>query len=183
MKGWRWWRIGKRLRQIKLLVLDVDGVLTDGGLWFDASGQLTKRFDVRDGLGIRLLQQSGVEIAFLSGGQGGATEVRAHQLGIKHCLVGIKDKPEALLQLQQQLGIDSSETAFVGDDLNDLAVRPVVGLLIAPADACAPVRLGAHAVLRKRGGHGAIRELAETILQARGRWQTLKRDGWRDRND
>jgi 3-deoxy-D-manno-octulosonate 8-phosphate phosphatase (KDO 8-P phosphatase) len=97
--------------------------------------------------------------------------------------VGIKDKPEALLQLQQQLGIDSSETAFVGDDLNDLAVRPVVGLLIAPADACAPVRLGAHAVLRKRGGHGAIRELAETILQARGRWQNLKRNGWRDRND
>ena len=183
MKGWRWWRIGKRLRQIKLLVLDVDGVLTDGGLWFDASGQLTKRFDVRDGLGIRLLQQAGVEIAFLSGGQGGATEVRAHQLGIEHCLVGIKDKPEALLQLQQQLGIDSSETAFVGDDLNDLAVRPVVGLLIAPADACAPVRLGAHAVLRKRGGHGAIRELAETILQGRGRWQNLKRDGWRDRND
>ena len=183
MRGWRWWRIGKRLRKIKLLVLDVDGVLTDGGLWFDASGQLTKRFDVRDGLGIRLLQQAGVEIAFLSGGQGGATEVRAHQLGIEHCLVGIKDKPEALLKLQQQLGIDSSETAFVGDDLNDLAVRPVVGLLIAPADACAPVRLGAHAVLRKRGGHGAIRELAETILQARGRWQNLKRNGWRDRND
>ena len=183
MRGWRWWRIGKRLRQIKLLVLDVDGVLTDGGLWFDASGQLTKRFDVRDGLGIRLLQQAGVEIAFLSGGQGGATEVRARQLGIQHCLVGIKDKPEALLQLQQQLGIDSAETAFVGDDLNDLAVRPVVGLLIAPADACAPVRQGAHAVLRKRGGHGAIRELAETILQTHRRWQILKRDGWRDRND
>ena len=183
MRRWRWWRIGKRLREIKLLVLDVDGVLTDGGLWFDASGQLIKRFDVRDGLGIRLLQQAGVEIAFLSGGQGGATEVRARQLGIQHCLVGIKDKPEALLKLQQQLGIDIAETAFVGDDLNDLAVRPVVELLIAPADACTPVRQGAHAVLRKQGGHGAIRELAETILQARGRWQTLKRDGWRDRND
>jgi 3-deoxy-D-manno-octulosonate 8-phosphate phosphatase (KDO 8-P phosphatase) len=183
MRRWRWWRIGKQLKQIKLLVLDVDGVLTDGGLWFDANGQLTKRFDVRDGLGIRLLQQAGVEIAFLSGGQGGATEVRARQLGIQHCLVGIKDKPEALLQLQEQLGIDVAETAFVGDDLNDLAVRPVVELLIAPADACKPVRKGAHAVLRKQGGHGAIRELAETILQARGRWQNLKRDGWRDRND
>ena len=183
MKRWRWWRIRKLLRQIKLLVLDVDGVLTDGGLWIDASGQLTKRFDVRDGLGIRLLQQAGVEIAFLSGGQGGATEVRARQLGVQHCLVGIKDKPEALLKLQQQLGIDIAETAFVGDDLNDLAVRPVVGLLIAPADACTPVRQGAHAVLRKQGGHGAIRELAEKILQTRGRWQTLKRNGWRDRND
>ena len=102
-------------------------------------------------------------------GKGGATEVRARQLGIQHCLVGIKDKPEALLQLQEQLGIDIAETAFVGDDLNDLAVRPVVELLIAPADACTPVRKGAHAVLRKQGGHGAIRELAETILQARGR--------------
>ena len=183
MRRWRWWRLGKRLRQIKLLVLDVDGVLTDGGLWFDASGQLIKRFDVRDGLGIRLLQQAGVDIAFLSGGQGGATEVRARQLGIHHCLVGIKDKPETLLQLQQRLGIDIAETAFVGDDLNDLAVRPVVGLLIAPADVCMPVRKGAHAVLRKRGGHGAVRELAETILQARGRWQNLKRDGWRDLND
>ena len=183
MRGWRWWWIRARLRRIKLLVLDVDGVLTDGGLWFDASGQLIKRFDVRDGLGIRLLQQAGVEIAFLSGGQGGATEVRARQLGIQHCLVGIKDKPEALLQLQQQLGIDMAETGFVGDDLNDLAVRPVVGLLMAPADACAPVRQGAHAVLRNKGGHGAIRELAERILQSRGRWQNLKRDGWRDRND
>jgi 3-deoxy-D-manno-octulosonate 8-phosphate phosphatase (KDO 8-P phosphatase) len=183
MRRWLWWRIGKRLRQIKLLVLDVDGVLTDGGLWFDASGQLIKRFDVRDGLGIRLLQQAGVEIAFLSGGQGGATEVRARQLGIQHCLVGIKDKPEALLQLQQRLGVNIADTAFVGDDLNDLAVLPVVELLIAPADACKPVRRGAHAVLRKRGGHGAIRELAETILQARGRWQNLTRDGWRDRND
>ena len=183
MRGWRWWGIGKRLRRIKLLVLDVDGVLTDGGLWFDANGQLIKRFDVRDGLGIRLLQQAGIEIAFLSGWQGGATEVRARQLGIQHCLVGIKDKPEALLQLQQQLGIDMAETGFVGDDLNDLAVRPVVGLLMAPADACAPVRHGAHAVLKNKGGHGAIRELAERILQTRGRWQNLKRDGWRDRND
>ena len=183
MRSWRWWRLGKRLRHIRLLVLDVDGVLTDGGLWFDASGQLLKRFDVRDGLGIRLLQQAGVEIAFLSGGQGGATEVRARQLGIKHCLVGIKDKPEALLQLQHKLGVHIAETGFLGDDLNDLAVRPVVGLLMAPADACAPVRQGADAVLRQRGGHGAVRELAETILQARGRWQNLKRDGWRDRND
>ena len=94
MRRWRWWRLGKRLRQIKLLVLDVDGVLTDGGLWFDANGQLIKRFDVRDGLGIRLLQKAGIEIAFLSGGQGGATEVRAHQLGI--CLLYTSPSPRDL---------------------------------------------------------------------------------------
>ena len=183
MRALHWWFLRRRLRRIQLLVLDVDGVLTDGGLWFDAEGRLSKRFDVRDGLGIRLLQQAGLEIALLSGGQGGATEVRARQLGIDHCLVGIKDKPQALAQLQQQVGVSAEQTAFVGDDLNDLAVRPAVGLLLAPADACAPVRAGGDAVLRRRGGHGAVRELAEHILIARGRWDALRRQGWRDRND
>ena len=183
MNELQWWLLRRQLRSIALLVLDVDGVLTDGGLWFDAEGQLSKRFDVRDGLGIRLLQQAGLHIAFLSGGQGGATEVRARQLGIQHCLVGIKDKPAALTTLQKQLGVSAGQTAFVGDDLNDLAVRPVVGLLFAPADARRPVRHGANAVLRHRGGHGAVRELSERILQVRGRWGRLSRDGWKDRND
>ena len=183
MKALRWWLLRRQLRSIQLLVLDVDGVLTDGGLWFDAEGQLSKRFDVRDGLGIRLLQQTGIYIAFLSGGQGGATEVRAQQLGVNHCLVGIKDKPAALTALQNHVGVSVEQTAFVGDDLNDLAVRPVVGLLFAPADACRPVRQGADAVLDRRGGHGAVRELAERILQGRGRWGRLRRDGWKDRND
>ena len=183
MKALRWWLLRRQLRSIHLLVLDVDGVLTDGGLWFDAEGQLSKRFDVRDGLGIRLLQQAGIDIAFLSGGKGGATEARARQLGINHCLVGIKDKPAALTALQNHVGVSVEKTAFVGDDLNDLAVRPVVGLLFAPADACQPVCRGADAVLRRRGGHGAVREVAERILKARGRWGRLSRDGWKDRND
>ncbi len=186
LPGWNqlgWWRLRRQLNNLKLLVVDVDGVLTDGGLWFDSEGQLIKRFDVRDGLGLRLLLQAGVHIAFLSGGRGGATEVRARQLGIEHCLVGIKDKPAALQTLQQQVGVTVSQTLFVGDDLNDLAVRPVVGLLLAPADACVPVRRGADLVLSRRGGHGAVRELAERILQARGSWRSLSRKGWRDRND
>ena len=183
MKRLRWWGCRQRLAKIELLVMDVDGVLTDGGLWFDATGQLIKRFDVRDGLGIRLLMQSGVRLAFLSGGQGGATEVRARQLGINHCLVGIRDKPAALTELQRQLGVTQAQTAFVGDDLNDLAARPVVGLLVAPADASEPMRQGADAVLMRRGGHGAVRELAERLLQARGHWQQLRRHGWRERND
>ena len=178
-----WWQLRRTLQQLELLVLDVDGVLTDGGLWFDAEGQLIKRFDVRDGLGIRLLQQAGIQIAFLSGGRGGATEVRARQLGITHCLVGIKDKPAALTALQAELGVTAAGTAFVGDDLNDLAVRPVVRLLLAPADACGPVRRAADLVLQHKGGHGAVRELAEGILKARGRWSSLRSRGWRDRND
>ena len=178
-----WQRQRNALREIDLLVLDVDGVLTDGGLWFDPNGLLQKRFDVRDGLGIRLLQQAGLQLAFLSGGKGGATEVRARQLGIDHCLVGIKDKPAALQSLQQQLGVTPSSTAFIGDDLNDLAVRHLVRLLITPADACPAVRRQADGVLRRGGGHGAVRELAEHILKARGLWSELRRNGWRDRND
>ena len=99
LREWHWHRRRSSLAAIELLVLDVDGVLTDGGLWFDPNGLLQKRFDVRDGLGLRLLQKAGVQLAFLSGGKGGATEVRARQLGIEHCLVGIKDKPDTYLTL------------------------------------------------------------------------------------
>lgn len=181
--AWQRQRIYERLASIELLVLDVDGVLTDGGLWFNPEGQLQKRFDVRDGLGIRLLQQAGLKLAFLSGGRGGATEVRAQQLGIEHCLVGIKDKPKALARLQIDLGVDKHQTGFIGDDLNDLAVREQIGLLLTPADACAAVRRQADWVLSRNGGHGAVREAAEAILNSRGIWQTLRRHGWRDRND
>ena len=148
---------------MRLLVLDVDGVLTDGGLWYGPQGELIKRFDVRDGLGIRLLQQAGIEVALLSGGRGGATEVRARHLGIRHCVVGAADKPMALAGLQATLGMAMAvaATAFVGDDVNDLAVRARVGLLLATADAAEPLRPRADLVLRRSGGDGAVRELAE----------------------
>jgi 3-deoxy-D-manno-octulosonate 8-phosphate phosphatase (KDO 8-P phosphatase) len=187
--GWRWrhryglWRSRERLRRLAVLVLDVDGVLTDGGLWTTESGEVLKRFDVRDGLGLRLLQQAGVEVAWLSGGKGGATEQRARYLGIRHVLTGVKDKPTALERLQASLGCAAACCAYVGDDLNDLAVRPVVGLLICTADAALPLRRRADWVLDRRGGDGAVRRLAEAILQERGAWARLARDGWRDRND
>lgn len=183
LRSLQWRQKHRALLKIELLVLDVDGVLTDGGLWFDPNGLLQKRFDVRDGLGIRLLQQAGLKLAFLSGGQGGATEVRAQQLGISHCLVGIKDKPTALSTLQEQLGVNAANTAFIGDDLNDLMIRHQVGLLVTPLDACPAVRRQADAVLHHKGGHGAVRELAERILKARGQWQELSTYGWRDSND
>ena len=183
MRRLTWWRLRRRLATKQVLVLDVDGVLTDGGLWHGPEGELIKRFDVRDGLGIKLLQEAGLEVAFLSGGRGGATEVRAQQLGIRHCLVGVKDKPVAMAGLRQQLGVDAEQIVFVGDDMNDLAVQGAVGLLVATADAAAPLRRRADAVLRRPGGHGAVRELAERLLQARGLWAQLSREGWRDRND
>jgi len=177
------WRWRSRLRQLRLVVLDVDGVLTDGGLWTTEEGTVIKRFDVRDGLGIRLLQNAGLEVALLSGGKGGATDQRARQLGIPHVLTGVKDKPVALAELQRRLALRPDQTAFVGDDLNDLAVRPVVGLLVAPADAVAPLRRQADWVLDRNGGQGAVRRLSEAILRARGTWAQLARNGWRDRND
>ena len=182
-RRWRWWGLRRRLGSIDAVVLDVDGVLTDGGLWHGPDGELIKRFHVRDGLGIRLLQQAGIAVAFLSGGRGGATETRARQLDIRHCLVGVKDKPAALARLRQELGVERERIVFVGDDLNDLAVQGHGALLVATADAVAPLRRRADAVLLHAGGHGAVRELAERLLQARGQWQRLRREGWRERND
>ncbi len=176
-------RCRSRLSTLRLLVLDVDGVLTDGGLWTTESGEVIKRFDVRDGLGIRLLQQAGLEVALLSGGKGGASEQRGRYLGIRHCLTGVKDKPAALAGLQRTLAVTVAHTAFVGDDLNDLVVRPLVALLLCPADATEALRCRADWVLSRNGGDGAVRRLAEAILRARGEWDRLARDGWRDRND
>ncbi|MEY4354015.1 MAG: hypothetical protein RLZZ609_2256 [Cyanobacteriota bacterium] len=180
---WASRRCRGRLRQLRLLVLDVDGVLTDGGLWTTENGDVIKRFDVRDGLGIRLLQQAGLEVAWLSGGKSGATEQRARYLGIDHVLTGVGDKPAALAALQARLGVSAQESAFVGDDLNDLAVRPVIGLLLCTADAVAPLRQRADWVLDRNGGDGAVRRLAEEILRARGEWAALAGQGWRQRND
>ena len=186
-RRWRHHRAYRRcraqLRQLRLLVLDVDGVLTDGGLWTTESGEVLKRFDVRDGLGIRLLQQAGLEVAWLSGGKSGATEQRARYLGISHVLTGVRDKPAALAALQEQLGVNRGESAFVGDDLNDLAVLPAIGLLVCTADAVFPLRQRADWVLDRNGGDGAVRRLAEEILRARGEWGLLAHQGWRDRND
>ncbi len=179
---WASRRCRAQLRHLRLLVLDVDGVLTDGGLWTTESGEVLKRFDVRDGLGIRLLQQAGLEVAWLSGGKSGATEQRARYLGISHVLTGVRDKPAALAALQAQLGVSKAESAFVGDDLNDLAVRPAIGLLVCTADAVGPLRHRADWVLDRNGGDGAVRRLAEEILRARGEWGCLENQGWRDRN-
>lgn len=182
LREWKWHRYSQVLSSLRLIVLDVDGVLTDGGLWFDSLGQLQKRFDVRDGLGIRLLMQKGIIVAFLSGGKSGATEARASQLGVQHCMVEIKDKLAALNQLQKNLNINKEHTAFVGDDLNDLVVQRKVRLLIAPLDACRPLRLQAQLVLHSCGGNGAVRELSERIIKSRGEWNSLSTTGWLDTN-
>jgi len=159
------------------------GVLTDGGLWHGLEGELIKHFNVRDGLGIRMLQPAGLEVAFLSGGGGGATEACARQLGLLRCLVGAKDKLVALASLRQRLGVAAEHKVCVGDDVNDLALQDGVGLLVATVGAVAPFRRRADAVLLHNSGHGAVRELADQLLQACGLWAQICRDGLRDRDD
>ena len=159
----------------------MDGVLTDGGLWTDEQGSVIKRFDVRDGLGIRMLQQAGIEVSMLSGGKSGATEQRARYLGINHCLTGVKNKPKALSDLQSKLSLVRDDTAYVGDDLNDLAVRPLVGLLVSPADGVKEFRKKCDWILKRKGGGGAVRSVAEAILASQGHWGGGSK-GWLDQN-
>lgn len=171
-----------RLRRIRLLVCDVDGVLTDGGLHYGEDGRVVKRFDVRDGLAVRMLQRAGIAVALLSGGRSGAIEQRARHLGIEHCRTGVGDKQAGLEQLQRELGMAREDTAFLGDDLNDLTVRPVTGLLVVPADAAGGLRQQADWVLSHRGGAGALRELTEALLASQGELEALHRHGWREGN-
>jgi len=171
-----------RLRAIRLLVCDVDGVLTDGGLHYNEDGRVVKRFDVRDGLAVRMLQRAGIEVALLSGGRSGAIEQRARHLGIAHCRTGVGDKQLGLEQLHRELAVAREHTAFLGDDLNDLAVRPVTGLLVTPANGARGLRRQADWVLRSRGGDGALRELTEVVLASRGQLAALHRHGWREGN-
>jgi 3-deoxy-D-manno-octulosonate 8-phosphate phosphatase (KDO 8-P phosphatase) len=173
---------GRRLAAVQLLVCDVDGVLTDGGLHYDGDGQVVKRFNVRDGLAIRMLQRAGVEVALLSGGRSGAIEQRARHLHIRHCRVGVGDKLAGLRELQSAVGATPAHTAFIGDDLNDLAVRPATALLVTPADGDRALRRRADWVLRSPGGHGAVRELAEALLESRGVLKALHQGGWREGN-
>tara|TARA_Y100000589_G_C27034247_1_gene580345 strand:+ start:204 stop:761 length:558 start_codon:yes stop_codon:yes gene_type:complete len=173
----------KELKRIKLLVLDVDGVLTDGGLYLSSEGELLKKFNVKDGLGIKLLQNNKIEVVFLSGGAGGSTEIRAQQLNIKYCFVKVKDKNKAILNLQKELGYSKYQTAYLGDDINDLVVRNNVNLLIAPRDSCEIILEKADFILNSKGGNGAIRELSEKILKSQNKYKSYSELGWIDIND
>ena len=125
----------KMFKKIKLVCMDVDGVLTDGSLYINQDGKEFKKFDVKDGIGIRLLQKHSFEIAWISGGSSAVTETRAKSLGIKYIFTKVKNKYIVLQSLQKSLNITSSETIFLGDDINDLVVSPLVIGFCAPSDA------------------------------------------------
>ncbi len=149
---------------IKILVLDVDGVLTDGRLYYAADGEALKVFHVRDGHGIKSLLSAGIEIAIISGRSSTALERRARELGIRHICQGIEDKGVALANLLHELGFSAAQAACLVDDTPDLPMMHIVGLPVAVADAHPKVLAAAKLVTRLPGGAGAVRELADQIL-------------------
>ena len=173
----------KKLKKISLLVLDVDGVLTDRGLFYDRNGEILKRFDVRDGLGIKLLLENNVEVAFLSGGTSSSTISRAEHLGVKHCFCKVKNKQIVLEKLMNNLNLNKNQIAYAGDDLNDLKLRNNVSLFISPANSDKIIRSKSNIILKNKGGDGAVREIAELILDARNKLDKYKKSGWTDKND
>jgi len=164
-----------RARRVRAVVLDVDGVLTDASLYYGRSGESVKRFSARDGFAVVTAQAEGIPVAILSGRMSPPLKARLHDLHIPADLVvqGSRDKAADIADLAARAGVGLDEVAFMGDDLPDLPALALVGLAACPADAAAEVRAACHLVCPSAGGNGAVRELIEAVLRARGRWDTL----------
>ncbi|MCL4501783.1 MAG: HAD family hydrolase [Deltaproteobacteria bacterium] len=167
--------VWQRAQNIRLLILDVDGVLTDGRLYFDAKGETLKVFHVRDGHGIKMAQRAGIEIALLSGRRSDAAYHRAKELGISRFHESLRDKVAVLEEIMAALRIQAAQVAMVGDDLVDLPVMSRAGLAVAVADAVPEVLAAAHWVTMNPGGRGAVREVCDLILKAHGKWDEIVR--------
>ncbi len=155
------------LAKIRVLILDVDGVLTDGRLYFGARGETLKVFHVRDGHGIKLLMGAGIHVAAISGRRSAAVAARMRELGVASVVQGCRDKVAALSRLTRRLGVDPLHCACIVDDTQDLPLMSAVGLAAAVSDAHPIVLAAAHWVSRGGGGSGAVRELCDALLRAR----------------
>ena len=162
-----------RAVRVRALLLDVDGVLTDGGLYIHADGTETRRFDIKDGAGIAIARRAGLTVGLISARQSPSTLHRARQLGIDPVRQGVADKAATLDELLTTHQWETDDVAYMGDDVVDLPVLRRVGLAACPADAVAEVRAAVHVVVTRPGGHGAVRALIEDILRAQGRWDDL----------
>ena len=163
----------QRAAKIKLVLFDVDGVLTDGKILMHADGSESKTFDIKDGTGIVWALRQGLTVGFLSARSSAATAQRAAQLGVTLVHQGVRSKLDTYDQIVDGLILEDDQTAYMGDDLLDLPVLSRVGLATAPADAADEVRSRVHWVTHAKGGSGAARELIEMILRAQGRWEAL----------
>jgi 3-deoxy-D-manno-octulosonate 8-phosphate phosphatase (KDO 8-P phosphatase) len=163
----------ERLGKIRLLLLDVDGVLTDGRIQIDNNGVETKAFDVRDGHGLKLLQRAGFRIGIITGRQSQVVEFRARELGIELLFQGAKDKMVPYREVLDALGLKDEEVAYVGDDLVDLPILRRVGFAATVADGSEEVKPLVHYVTARSGGRGAVRELCDLLLKETGRWSEV----------
>ncbi len=162
-----------KLANIELLLLDVDGVLTNGGITYSDSGDQIKTFHSRDGFGIRLLMDSGIGVGIITGRKSKALGLRCENLGITLLFDGIKDKSKALDKITSQTGIMPEQIAFAGDDLMDLPVMKRVGVSFCVSDACQEVKDHSDIITNQKGGHGAVREICECILKAKNLWDAI----------
>lgn len=158
---------------IRLLLLDVDGVLTDGRLGLMPGGQVMQFFSVHDGLAIELAQKAGLEVGFLSGRRSEVVAERGRELGVRLIVQGSTNKLEDFEKIRREKGLKVEEVAFVGDDLPDLPLLEYVGFSAAPANAAEPLKSCVDYVTRAQGGRGAVREVIEQILKASGRWEEI----------
>jgi len=167
--------VEERAARVKLLIFDVDGVLTDGVIVMHQDGTESKRFHIRDGAAIVWAQRAGLTVALLSSRSSGATSQRAAQLAIRTVVQGVASKVEAYEDMVRQARLAEDAVAYMGDDLVDLPVLARVGLSAAPADAAADVKSRVHWVSAAAGGCGAVRELVELVLRAQRRWDDIMR--------
>ncbi len=168
------------LSKIKLLLLDVDGVLTDGRIIYDSEGGETKSFDVKDGHGLKLLQRAGIRVGIITGRQSVIVARRAEELGIELVYQGVKDKSLPFNEILQKLALVPEEIAYVGDDVVDLPIMRKVGFAATVADAVDDVKPFADMVTRLPGGRGAVREICDFILKGSGRWSAVTRHYFED---
>ena len=163
----------EKLKRIKLLLLDVDGVLTDGSVIYDDTGAETKVFHIKDGLGIRMLMDAGIEVGIVTGRTSRALRHRCDNLGISLVFDQVRDKTSVLEVVSKERGVKAEHIAFVGDDLVDIPLMKKVGLSVAVADAHETVLEYADMVTAAQGGAGAVREVCEAILKAQGLWEEV----------
>lgn len=166
------------MKKIKLIVMDVDGTLTDGGVYIDSSGNENKRFNVQDGAGILIGQQVGIEFMIITGRKSFCVEKRANELKIKYVYQGIHDKLKHLQKFMINNNIEKNEVAYIGDDLNDYKCMKFVGLSACPNNAVSEIKEISSIKLKHNGGNGAVREFVEILLKEIGQWSFAIEKFW-----
>lgn len=159
------------MKNIQLLVLDVDGTMTDGGVYYDDHGNETKKFAIKDGAALVLAHAAGLQVMICTGRECPAVARRAAELKVEHLHQNVKNKRAFLADFMQQNSLCAANVAYCGDDLNDLAAMSLCGFVACPADACSEVRQRADYICPQKGGEGAVRGMVEKILRSSGRWQ------------